>query len=62
MQYGRIQNQFAQINRFHIYQQQTYRERDHRHAPINNSLKENKLSWNKPNQGGEGPLMKLLNL
>lgn len=36
-----------------IQQQQTYRG-GHGHAPFQNSLKESKLSRNKPNQGSGG--------
>ena len=32
------------------------REQEHRHTPINNSFKENKLSRNKSKQWGEEPL------
>lgn len=37
-----------------------YREGDHGHSPIHNSLKESKLSRITPNQGREGPLGKPL--
>lgn len=41
---------------FLLNQQQSYREGYHGHTPIHNSLKENKISRNKPNQGSECPL------
>ena len=44
----------SQINRFSILQQQMYREKDHGYIPNHTSLKENKISRNKPNQGSKG--------
>lgn len=41
---------------YFLYTPTTNREEEHRHTPINNSFKENKLSRNKPKQWSEEPL------
>lgn len=46
---GYIFNLLLLINSFVIYQQQTYRERDHEHTAIYNNVKDNEISRNKLN-------------
>lgn len=45
-------NQLTSMNSIN----QPYRERNHVHISIHDSLKENKIYRNKPNQRGEGTL------
>lgn len=61
-QCGRLQNGLPQINSFYIHHQQTYKESNHGHSSIHNSLKQNSISRNNLKQGGERPQNEMLNL